>query len=980
MGYDDGNNIFYDRTGRSHRRGFSKKKPPEDELRIVPLPLPKETTVKATPIPRYNGTSKVMQLSADAAPKPPESEPTPKTYDTSIGGWTSPVLSRPSPLRGKGVSATALTDEGRGNAADVDTSQSKRRADITFSPSNAPTGKRSGQQSTYKSDYFVDSDSGFTGGGRSFSDPAPKPMEREIRMAIPKIKEAEAQTLLPTYGFTEDKNAPKYGEREESPSYTKTEIAESIAYTDAYLGAKAKEALGQYGKGNIDLQTYPRYTFSDGSVSTVDTLKYREGDKIVLLPTLVEQNGTVRKLTDDEAYRYYLVTGKYLGKFDTEADADAYTQELHAAQNFRDGKTGVWVSPSLQPSVQAAQDAVAEAEKAVSATKAEYEKQERIVAGIRRGGVETEAAVRKLEDDRAAYQTALQNYNDAWRYWQATYSDTMPDYIKNAAVLAAVPRPEVYTEENILQYRDRAAALAVVPEWTDEQRAEATEIYDLLKSCRRPMSPNAIWQPVQHGYVSKDFGNVYTILEARLDMPVLRAFGYHLGNGIGATPIMEAASNWLLPEEEASQIMERDRQLLGITQQEHPIASVGGEITGNVALASGLSAGFSALGAPAAATNALTYMAMDGIHNLGDVSSGKMAAQDYFLSMGKAGLSSVASSVAQEITNLGVSKVLQKYNLMTPLGEFTRIVASSTAKAGAYTAVDTMMSKDRPSTQEQAVTFISVFAFTALSQTVESLKTTATQRTQMQQSVSALQTEYDHLQENWATMTPWERERAAEDIKRTTNSLQRELANGYFGGQQTEVNQARGTLELIDTLADDLVRGLPDGTAQPDEVLTQTITDGLTAGLENASEVGYTGFEDNDHIFSPDTNGGKTLIAEVSNKGYKISPEKVIGITRDSAGKIIWLESGDTNAGLTHTIERHMAQFESSGISKEELPAYLLEASSRGTPVGLQGKRNPRVVYEVFYNGEKHWVAVQVSSNGYIVGANPKSVKEFGDD
>ena len=84
----------------------------------------------------------------------------------------------------------------------------------------------------------------------------------------------------------------------------------------------------------------------------------------------------------------------------------------------------------------------------------------------------------------------------------------------------------------------------------------------------------------------------------------------------------------------------------------------------------------------------------------------------------------------------------------------------------------------------------------------------------MQQSVSALQTEYDHLQENWATMTPWERERAAEDIKLLTNSLQRELANGYFGGQQTAVNQARGTLELIDTLTDDLVRGLPDGLAR----------------------------------------------------------------------------------------------------------------------------------------------------------------------
>ena len=50
--------------------------------------------------------------------------------------------------------------------------------------------------------------------------------------------------------------------------------------------------------------------------------------------------------------------------------------------------------------------------------------------------------------------------------------------------------------------------------------------------------------------------------------------------------------------------------------------------------------------------------------------------------------------------------------------------------------------------------------------------------------------------------------------------------------------------------------------------------------------------------------------------------------------------------------------------------------SIRGNIVGYQGKRNPRAIYEFTYNGVRQRVAVQVGSNGFIVGANPKSMEE----
>lgn len=130
------------------------------------------------------------------------------------------------------------------------------------------------------------------------------------------------------------------------------------------------------------------------------------------------------------------------------------------------------------------------------------------------------------------------------------------------------------------------------------------------------------------------------------------------------------------------------------------------------------------------------------------------------------------------------------------------------------------------------------------------------------------------------------------------------------------------------------------------------------------------------HLFTNTTGEGKALIAEVQKNGEKISPDKVVLITRDPSGKIVWLESGDGRSGLQHIINEHGSQFNGKGISNKDIPDYVLEAVHQGHVVGSQGKRNPRTVYEFTYNGQKQRIAIQVSSNGYIVGANPKSIKE----
>lgn len=130
------------------------------------------------------------------------------------------------------------------------------------------------------------------------------------------------------------------------------------------------------------------------------------------------------------------------------------------------------------------------------------------------------------------------------------------------------------------------------------------------------------------------------------------------------------------------------------------------------------------------------------------------------------------------------------------------------------------------------------------------------------------------------------------------------------------------------------------------------------------------------HLFSGTSGAGRALIDEVIASGEKISPEKVVVITRDPTGKIVWLEQGNSSSGLEHIIGRHGHEFNGKGIANNDIPDYVLEAVYQGNIIGTQGRRNPRTIYEFTYNGETQRIAVQVASNGYIVSANPKSMED----
>lgn len=115
-----------------------------------------------------------------------------------------------------------------------------------------------------------------------------------------------------------------------------------------------------------------------------------------------------------------------------------------------------------------------------------------------------------------------------------------------------------------------------------------------------------------------------------------------------------------------------------------------------------------------------------------------------------------------------------------------------------------------------------------------------------------------------------------------------------------------------------------------------------------------------------------SLLDELTANGVKFTPENVIATTRDSSGKVIFLEAGNSKAGLQHIIEEHGTQFAQMGVSEAQIPEIVMRAVSEGKLVGYQGSGAGRPIYELSINGQTQRIAVTVGDNGFVVGANPR--------
>ena len=123
------------------------------------------------------------------------------------------------------------------------------------------------------------------------------------------------------------------------------------------------------------------------------------------------------------------------------------------------------------------------------------------------------------------------------------------------------------------------------------------------------------------------------------------------------------------------------------------------------------------------------------------------------------------------------------------------------------------------------------------------------------------------------------------------------------------------------------------------------------------------------------------LVKELKENGVKFSREDMVFITRDATGQVVWLESGNSNAGLDHllhgngTTKGHAKDFKNAlGLSESEVPRYLHRVITHGVVVSNQLKplANGRLGYtRVYYYGGRYNIITGIGTNGFITSAYP---------
>ena len=82
--------------------------------------------------------------------------------------------------------------------------------------------------------------------------------------------------------------------------------------------------------GNINLFNRPVVKNNDGSISTVRSMSFNNGNREVLVPT-VSNDGRI--MSDRQAIQNYYDTGAHLGKFSNPDRATNYAEMLHVLQD-----------------------------------------------------------------------------------------------------------------------------------------------------------------------------------------------------------------------------------------------------------------------------------------------------------------------------------------------------------------------------------------------------------------------------------------------------------------------------------------------------------------------------------------------------------------------------------------------------------------------------------------------------------------------
>lgn len=155
-------------------------------------------------------------------------------------------------------------------------------------------------------------------------------MKRQIyeELGIPQDWEVQ---LLPDATTDSEVQKMQQGKLQRGPSYIVMVNKGDGIWTHLDMrDVKNIPPKGLVQAGTIDIHKRPIVNNPDGSFSTVESFSYQNSQgQEVLIPSISDEG---KRMTQDEAIKYWENKGQNLGIFDTPENADAYAKKLHEDQ------------------------------------------------------------------------------------------------------------------------------------------------------------------------------------------------------------------------------------------------------------------------------------------------------------------------------------------------------------------------------------------------------------------------------------------------------------------------------------------------------------------------------------------------------------------------------------------------------------------------------------------------------------------------
>lgn len=107
------------------------------------------------------------------------------------------------------------------------------------------------------------------------------------------------------------------------------------------------------------------------------------------------------------------------------------------------------------------------------------------------------------------------------------------------------------------------------------------------------------------------------------------------------------------------------------------------------------------------------------------------------------------------------------------------------------------------------------------------------------------------------------------------------------------------------------------------------------------------------------------LLDELASSGVKYNPDDVIMVTKNVEGKLMWLEKGNSKAGLEHILAGHEEHFANKGI--KDIPDFL-QYLLNTEPLKIGSNKRGFFAEYVFANNKYR---VAYGTNGFIVSFYP---------